>query len=262
MARGLSVIELVRDRFRKRGLYDTPGYWDKKAEAYQGLARSNWPSNSYNELLHARQMERIDANLSDVTGLSIADVGCGTGRASLHLARRGARVTGFDFSPRALEVARADAEKEGLDVNFQLHDVMADPDPTYQKSFDRVLVLGCLTLACREISTLDRALTHVSSLVKPGGKVLFVEPLHRSKLLSRILSLSVEEFTDRAAEAGLILERREGILFVPARYALAFRDLPAPIAGPVFQAGEALLESSRSFDFLSDYKLLLFQRAR
>ena len=44
------------DRLTKQGLYDSPAYWDMKAEAYQGLARSNWPSNTYNRHWDERQM--------------------------------------------------------------------------------------------------------------------------------------------------------------------------------------------------------------
>jgi len=43
------------------------------------------------------------------SGASILDVGCGTGRHSIELARRGFRVTGLDLSEGMLQVARAKA---------------------------------------------------------------------------------------------------------------------------------------------------------
>ena len=48
MAAGRSLVQMVRDRLSKRGLYDSPSYWDMKAQVYEGLARSNWPSNTFN----------------------------------------------------------------------------------------------------------------------------------------------------------------------------------------------------------------------
>lgn len=51
-------------------------------------------------------------------GQSILDVGCGTGRHSLELTRRGYRCTGIDQSPDMLRVARSAAEAEGLEISF------------------------------------------------------------------------------------------------------------------------------------------------
>ncbi len=251
--------ELWRDRLHKQGLYDTPAYWDKKARRYSGLARSNWPSNTYNRFLHARQMELIDRLLGDVRGLGIADLGCGTGRASLHLARRGARVTGFDFSAEALAVARADAAREGLPTTFLLHDVLGPPPAALEGTFDAVLVLGCLTLACRGGAELDQALGHLVRLPRPGGTVLFVEPIHASRLVRRILALGLGEWIRHARTRGLELVAQGGLLFLPARWLLAFRDWPEELVRPVFYLGERLLGSSPRLGWLADYKWLLFR---
>ena len=51
-------------------------------------------------------------------GATILDVGCGTGRHALELARRGYAVTGIDFSGGMLDVARAKAAVDGLQVRF------------------------------------------------------------------------------------------------------------------------------------------------
>lgn len=51
-------------------------------------------------------------------GQSILDVGCGTGRHSLELARRGYQCTGIDQSPDMLRVAREKAAAEGLEISF------------------------------------------------------------------------------------------------------------------------------------------------
>ncbi len=51
-------------------------------------------------------------------GASFLDVGCGTGRHALELARRGYKVTGVDLSEGMLKVAREKAAEEGLEVEF------------------------------------------------------------------------------------------------------------------------------------------------
>lgn len=264
--RGLGLLELWRDRTRKQGLYDSPAYWDKKARAYEGLARSNWPSNAYNEHVHARQIALIDELLGPVEGLHVADVGAGTGRMSLYLARRGARVHGFDFSPLALEVARRDAAAAGLRVAFSEHDVSRAPDPAHAGTFDVALTVGCLALACRDLDELERTLGHLATLVREGGRVLLIEPVHAGRLLARILRASPDVWCDRARRQGLALLARRGVMFVPARYLLAFRDLPAAVTDPTFRAGERVLDAARavgldrSLEPLADYKALLFRR--
>ena len=44
----------------------------------------------------------------------VLDLGCGTGRMTLELARRGYDMTGVDYSTEMLEIARDNAEAEGL----------------------------------------------------------------------------------------------------------------------------------------------------
>ena len=55
-------------------------------------------------------------------GASILDMGCGTGRHSVALAKRGFAVTGVDLSEDMLDKARAHAKSEGVNVNFIQHD--------------------------------------------------------------------------------------------------------------------------------------------
>lgn len=52
------------------------------------------------------------------SGSRILDVGCGTGRHSVELAKRGYQVTGVDISPGMLDVARKKAGEAGVEVEF------------------------------------------------------------------------------------------------------------------------------------------------
>ena len=53
----------------------------------------------------------------------VLDLGCGTGKMTLELARRGYDMTGIDISPDMLDIARAAAEKEGHDVLWLCQDM-------------------------------------------------------------------------------------------------------------------------------------------
>jgi len=73
--------------------------------------------------LLAETQERVLAEfLGPVDGRRILDVGTGTGRAALALARRGARVTGIDASQEMLRVAKGRAVEESLSADFEVGD--------------------------------------------------------------------------------------------------------------------------------------------
>lgn len=62
---------------------------------------------------------RVEELISRLPVTDALDVGAGTGRHALKLARRGARVTAIDQSTGMLAVARAEAEREGLPIEFR-----------------------------------------------------------------------------------------------------------------------------------------------
>lgn len=69
------------------------------------------------------------------------DVGCGAGTFSVWLAQQGMAVTGIDLFPEAIEMARASAAKNGVQVDFVVGDLFAF---TPSESFDVVFDSGCL----------------------------------------------------------------------------------------------------------------------
>lgn len=76
-------------------------------------------------------LETQDAILSDAIqpgpDRSIADVGTGTGRAALALARTGARVVGIDASAEMLAVAGRRAAEAGVEIRYERGDAHALP---------------------------------------------------------------------------------------------------------------------------------------
>jgi ubiquinone/menaquinone biosynthesis C-methylase UbiE len=63
--------------------------------------------------------------LGEVRGRTVIDVGTGTGRAALTLARAGAQVVGVDASAEMLRVARARANAAGVSITFEEGDAHA-----------------------------------------------------------------------------------------------------------------------------------------
>jgi len=78
---------------------------------------------------------------ANLQGMTICDVGCGSGRFVTSLARRGAQVTGVDFAPEMLNLATQLAEKQGVAdrCKFVLSDVL---DWKTDERFDLVIAIG------------------------------------------------------------------------------------------------------------------------
>jgi SAM-dependent methyltransferase len=259
------VWQLFKERRTRDALYGAASYWDSRASARRGMARSLWPSNVYNALWDERQRELLVRTLGEVTGRRIVDIGCGTGRMSRWLAeQRAARqVVGVDFSQATVDAARHESSalvSSGI-LQFVQGDVVQGLDPVGVGRFDDAVVLGCFSVACRDRAQLERAMVHVARLVRKGGRVLLLEPIHRSPLLRRVLDLGVNDWVSCANAAGLALARSDRMGFVPVRLVFSVRDLPRPIVAPVFGAGEHLLDARPWLEPLADYKLLLFTRS-
>src|SRR5262245_24428058 len=69
------------------------------------------------------------------------DLGCGSGVFSVWLAKQGYAVTGLDFIPRAIEMARERGAAEGVRATLVNADLLAWTDPG---QFDVIVDSGCL----------------------------------------------------------------------------------------------------------------------
>lgn len=242
-------------------------YWDARAVSRSGYARSVWHSETFSAAWDERQRELLRRSLASsigpLEGKRVADVGCGTGRISRFLAGAGADVTGYDFSPATVAAAEREAREAGLRASFVVADVSAGQLPGDEGSFDAAVSVGCLAVACRDAAALGAALGAMARLVRPGGAVQLLEPIHTTRLLGRLLRLPVDAWVEAAARAGLGLEGAEGMGFVPVRLALASFDLPSWVVRPVFFAGERALGALPAVErAAADYRLLRLRRAR
>ena len=80
----------------------------------------------------------IERELNFNKSLKILDVGCGTGRHTIELSKRGYSVTGIDLSESQLTRAREKAESNNLKINFLKHDARNLP---FNNDFDVAIML-------------------------------------------------------------------------------------------------------------------------
>lgn len=100
-------------------------------------------------------------------GQAVLDLGCGTGRFSIPLART-ARVTGLDLTEEMLDAARSKAKNEGLSVAFEQGD-MAEL-PFADESFD--VVVSMLALMHVPEAQRGQVFAEISRVLRPGGRAL------------------------------------------------------------------------------------------
>jgi SAM-dependent methyltransferase len=74
------------------------------------------------------------------------DVGCGSGRDAVHLARHGWQVTGVDFADTGLKAARQRALEEGVEVQWVKGDVAKLGGLGLASGYDLLYDFGCMHL--------------------------------------------------------------------------------------------------------------------
>ncbi len=117
------------------------------------------------------------AQLGDVHGLRVLDLGCGHGMASVVLARRGARVTACDLSAGYLAELGARCDANGVVIER----VQLDGDrlPFADGSFDRIW--GNAILHHLDV---ERAGREIHRVLAPGGVAVLCEPWGENPLLN------------------------------------------------------------------------------
>lgn len=137
---------------------------------FSRFATAWWNLDGPYKTLHAINPLRMQfiQELSALKNIDCLDIGCGGGLVAEALARQGARVTGIDMDPTAIETAQKHAAEHHLVIDYHLTttETLATHNPA---AFD---VITCLDML-EHVPDPKAIIGACAHLCKPGGKVFF-----------------------------------------------------------------------------------------
>jgi SAM-dependent methyltransferase len=125
----------------------------------------------------------------------ILDIGCGTGRHSIELAKRGYTITGIDLSDSQLNRAKQKAAEQGLQIEFQNYDARNLP---FSNEFDLAVMICEGAFPLMETDEMNYLiLQNAAKSLKQNGKLILTT-------LNGLFPLfhSVKDFLDSQKEEG------------------------------------------------------------
>lgn len=137
-------------------------------EAY-ALWAARYPPHAHNPVMCAEERAMLAAMPADLTGQSVLDLGCGSGRYMLHALRRHAkRVMGVDFSAEMLERASTELDAYRHAVEIDLAQGSLEKLPL-SDAFADLTICG---LTIGHLHRLQPALAELRRVTRPGGTIL------------------------------------------------------------------------------------------
>lgn len=149
-------------------MHDAQALIDWKTRAWQSTdmaSRYQQTMHSQSGVIPLKNAVEVGLISDHARGEEILDVGAGTGRASLPLARRGCRVTAVDSAQAMLDIYRQEAG--ATPVRLQVMDAVRLDFPA--SSFDSVVALNTMV----HFPHWPDVLREWARVVRPGGRLIF-----------------------------------------------------------------------------------------
>ena len=113
----------------------------------------------------------IESEIANNKQIGILDIGCGTGRHSIELTKRGYNVMGIDLSETQLNRAKEKAAEQKLQIDFQVQDARHLP---FANEFDAAIMLCEGSFPLMETDEMNfQILQSAAKSLKENGKLIF-----------------------------------------------------------------------------------------
>lgn len=164
-------LEKINERPEPFQFYTASDLWTDKHTSQQMLSyhlNEAIDVSSRNAEFIERSVNWIASHFNIGREYKIADFGCGPGLYAASLARRGAKVTGIDFSERSINYAAQVASDEQLPINYVNQNYL---EFETEERFDLVLMIMCDFCALSPTQRKE-LLKKFYTILKPGGSVV------------------------------------------------------------------------------------------
>ncbi len=140
---------------------------DQVADAFGSTAAAYLTSQ-----VHATgaDLQTLASAVAATPGAAVLDMGCGAGHASFAVAQHAASVVAYDIAPPMLATVEAAARERGFS-NIRTQQGAAEKLPFGDASFDWVVS----RMSAHHWHDVPLALAEVRRVLKPGGRVLFID---------------------------------------------------------------------------------------
>ncbi len=113
----------------------------------------------------------IEKEINYDKNIRILDIGCGTGRHTIELTKRGYKVVGIDLSDSSLSRAKEKALAKNLVIDFQKYDARNLP---FSNEFDLTIMICEGGFPLMETDEMNfQILQNIANVLKSNGKLIF-----------------------------------------------------------------------------------------
>jgi SAM-dependent methyltransferase len=239
-------------------------------EAFKNIQKQGWAFFAPLEMVTTPAAARLVKFARITAGQLVLDVCCGTGVVAVTAARRGAHVTGVDFTPELLARARENSRIAAVEIDWKEGDVEALPFP--DNTFDVVVSQFGHMFAPRP----EFAVGEMLRVLRPSGTIAFSTwppELYVGRLFTLVSAYLPPPPPGTAApplwgDVNVVRQRlgaavREvtfdrDVLRPPALSVQHFRELAERTAGPLVKLIESLSASdpARLESFRREYEAI------
>jgi len=234
--------------------YDSSAYWIMRASESSETAVL-WNNVEYNHLFRRIQYNLLYPYIKCLQyGSRVLDIGCGIAVVTEMMLTMNPNILidSVDF-PEMIAKAKSQVKSERVRfIPCSAESYLIDSE-----SYDLILSSACYS-SIRDIQKLKKALSNGAIMLKPGGRMLMIDPFHRCNYLARA-KYGPHDVVQFVKRYNINLENKSGCLFWPFREWLANSRYTGAQLANRFSLGERLL-SIFGKHFWADYKILIFRK--
>ena len=152
--------------------------WDEIARKRSGDLEILEPGENFHRYARKNsELPGVSEFFGNLEGKHLLELGCGSGKMAVLLAKSGAEVTAFDLSPVSVQTARQLAAINSMNIDFAV--ASGEQLPFANDSFD--IIFG-KSILHHLIINLGKH--NIYRVLKKGGMAVFVEPLGMNPVLT------------------------------------------------------------------------------